>query len=676
MIHYNTLGEVIAYRRYSNVMVMELLKSEFDNIVKTNDIVYDFIQESTLEGFWYLDLENRLNVYPNARFLKSIGYDSQEYDLVVAHWKDMLCVDELEAIVLLFKPGQTPFQLLANQPLHYRHRNGFSSLTNNDVLVFFNEEGDAVRLLVGVKAFADELIYTMDITARRRFEDELRISEESFRGTFEHAAIGMALVNPDGKWLKVNKSLSAMLGYSEQELLKLSFQDITHPEDLETDLNFLNELVAGKRISYEMEKRYINKQGVIVWTILSVSLVRDQEGNPLHFVSQITNNTERKIAEQRLEDSLVKLEGILEASTQVSIISTDNEGMITSFNKGAENLLGYKAEELIMKQSLSIFHVEQEVVQRGQELSEIFGKDIAGLNVILAYPKLGQSETREWTYLRKDGLSFPVQSVVTAITNGKGEIDGFLEISTDISKIKEVENEIKALLNVTKDQNHRLLNFAHIVSHNLRSHTSNIDKLLDFIEEDDELASGNELLGMLRRAANNLKETIDHLNEVVIMNNVTEENLVPCNLKHVIFRATENVQALLKSIGGKFECHADDDLTVAAVPAYLDSILINLLSNAIKYRSEKRALQIVIRAVPQGDFIKISIQDNGLGIDLATKGSRMFGMYETFHEGKDSRGIGLFITRNQVEAMAGSIEVVSRVEVGTTFEVYLKRCVE
>lgn len=655
---------------------MELLKSEFDNIVKTNDIVYDFIQESTLEGFWYLDLENRLNVYPNARFLKSTGYDSRESDFVVAHWKDMLCVDEFEAIVLLFTSGQAPFQLLADQPLHYRHRNGFACLTNNDVLVFFNEEGNAVRLLVGVKALAGEVLYTVDITARKRFEDELRISEESFRGTFEHAAIGMALVNPDGKWLKVNKSLSAMLGYAEEELLKLSFQDITHPEDLETDLNFLNELVTGKRISYEMEKRYIDKQGVIVWTILSVSLVRDQEGNPLHFISQVTNNTERKIAEQRLELSLNKLEEILKASTQVSIVSIDTAGLITSFNKGAENLLGYQAEELMMKYSPIIFHLEEEVAQRAAELSDIFGEDIAGLNVILAYPKLGQSETREWTYIRKDGSSFAVQLVVTAITNGKGEIEGFLGISTDISKIKEVENEIKALLNVTKDQNHRLLNFAHIVSHNLRSHTSNIDKLLDFIEEDEELSSGNELLGMLRRAANNLKDTIDHLNDVVIMNNVTEENLVSCNLKRIIFSATENVQALLKSIGGKFECHVGDDLTVAAVPAYLDSILINLLSNAIKYRSDKRALHIVVRALPQGDFIKISVRDNGMGIDLAAKGSRIFGMYETFHEGKDSRGIGLFITRNQVEAMAGSIKVISRVEVGTTFEVYLRRYVK
>jgi diguanylate cyclase (GGDEF)-like protein/PAS domain S-box-containing protein len=133
-----------------------------------------------------------------------------------------------------------------------------------------------------------------DITTQKNLELALTESDQRFRGAFETAAIGIALVGLDGEWLEVNQSLLNMLQYEEAELFNLTFQDITHPEDLNLDLEHLRELQAGKIPSYQMEKRYYCKDRSIVWAYLSVSMVVDVNGNPVHFVSQVENITERK----------------------------------------------------------------------------------------------------------------------------------------------------------------------------------------------------------------------------------------------------------------------------------------------------------------------------------------------------------------------------------------------
>src|SRR5579875_434256 len=111
-------------------------------------------------------------------------------------------------------------------------------------------------------------------------EEALRESQERFQRAFDHAAIGMALVAPDGRWLQVNRSICELVGYSEEELLSLTFQDLTHPEDLDADLKYVQQMLDRKIDTYQMEKRYIRKDGEIVWILLSVSLVSDPHGQP------------------------------------------------------------------------------------------------------------------------------------------------------------------------------------------------------------------------------------------------------------------------------------------------------------------------------------------------------------------------------------------------------------
>ncbi|SHJ12186.1 PAS domain S-box protein [Aquimarina spongiae] len=515
------------------------------------------------------------------------------------------------------------------------------------------------------------IMLTEDITRTKEAENRLKLSEKKFRENFENAAIGMAILDTTGKWLDVNNSLCEMLGYTLTELKSLSFQEITHPEDLMKDLGHMEDLLSGK-ISYcHIEKRYVHKNGKHVHVILSVSMLRDEYDNPLHFIAQISNITPRVHARDQLQKTLAELEGILEASTQVSIIGTDRDGIITTFNEGAENLLGYRREELISKEALQILHTKGELTKRSEELSNLFNRNINDFEVFTALPKNGKPDTQEWTYVRKDGSHFPVLLTVTAIKNNN-KLEGYLAVAADISKLKNVEKELKSLLQVANDQNDRLQNFAHIVSHNLKSHSGNFSMLLDlYLQEHPELEN-DEIVKLFRLASDNLTETVKHLNEVVLMNTTVTEGLTSINLCKTINKVIHGVKLIAQKANVKIENAVDQSAKIMAVSAYLDSILLNFITNSIKYRSLTRDSYIILNAYHQDNYLVLCIEDNGIGIDLDRHHAKLFGMYKTFHEHKEARGIGLFITKNQVEAIGGKIDVESTVDVGTTFKVYFK----
>lgn len=365
--------------------------------------------------------------------------------------------------------------------------------------------------------------FLQDVTEKNQTLQNLAFQENLFRQTFENAPIGIALVSLQGKWLKVNGNIPKMLGYTDAELLELTFQDITHPEDLEVDLSYVNDLLSGKVESYSIEKRYLHKNGSVVWGLLAVSLIRDSQGEPQYFVSQINDITERK-----------------------------------------------------------------------EQYATI------------------------------------------------------------------------------QDQNNRLLNFTYIVSHNLRSHSANMTLLINLIKEEKLTREEDPYLPLLEKACNNLSETILHLNSVTQIHTRTEEQLRQLNLYEYIEKAIENIRALAIETNTTIENNADTTITIMAVPAYLDSVILNFLTNAIKYRRADTAPVIKIRTIQHLHHTELQIEDNGLGINLKKFSEKIFGLYKTFHGNKDARGIGLFITKNQIEAMGGSIEVESEINQGTTFKIFFK----
>jgi PAS domain S-box-containing protein len=282
-----------------------------------------------------------------------------------------------------------------------------------------------------------------DITSRKELENQVRENADFFKNSFEYSPNAMAMVTLKGRLLKVNRNLAQTIGYSQEELLDRNFQEVTHPEDSETDLEFLNELVEHKRETYQIEKRYIHKNGSVIYGLLNVSLLRDSAGQPLYFVAQINDVTKNRAAKEALKQSLGELQSIMDATTQVIIIETDLNGIVQKFNKGAENLLGYTSNEFKQNMNIQLLHDKEEILQRENLLKKRYSREISESDVFVLRAKQGKIDTREWTYVRKDGTRFPVQLSVTSIKNEEGEITGFLGVASDISNLKKIEIELR-----------------------------------------------------------------------------------------------------------------------------------------------------------------------------------------------------------------------------------------
>ncbi len=385
-----------------------------------------------------------------------------------------------------------------------------------------NKKGEAIKM-VGTN---------WDYTQLRTTQLLLQKSEESFQGAFENSNIGMAFVAIDGTLLKTNSALNKIMGYDKDEITKLTFQELTHPEDLNKDLVLFQEIVNGKRDGYQLEKRYYHKKGHIVYTLLAVTSVKDIDGNTAHIVGQVVDISDRI-------------------------------------------------------------------------------KDARKLN---------------------------------------------------------------RLLNVSKKQNDSLMNFAHIVSHNLRSHSTNLSMINGFLKKENDKEEHENLMRMLNDASCSLNETVFHLNEVIQVKTEAVEKLKNINLCSTLKNVQQNLELLMAEKKAECIIEIPKDLELLGKPAYLDSIFLNLFTNSLKYCSPDRPpiISISIHKIVK-ETVEIHFADNGIGIDLKRHGAKLFGMYKTFHRNKDAKGIGLFLTKNQVEAINGKITVESEVDKGTLFKIFLDK---
>ncbi|HEY8995282.1 MAG TPA: PAS domain S-box protein [Lacunisphaera sp.] len=206
--------------------------------------------------------------------------------------------------------------------------------------------GSAIPLRDGRGQITGFLGTVTDITAAKEAKVALEQSEERFRSAFDYAGIGMALVGLDGRWLRINRVIHHMLGYPEAELLQRTSQEVTHPEDVNADLANVADLVAGRRRHYQMEKRYLHRDGSIVHARLTVTCVRDAAGEPLHFIAQIEDITARYQAEQAVVASQRQLSDIFRSMAE-GLVLQDAQGRIIECNAAAENILGLSRAQLL-----------------------------------------------------------------------------------------------------------------------------------------------------------------------------------------------------------------------------------------------------------------------------------------------------------------------------------------
>ncbi|RKR85551.1 PAS domain S-box-containing protein [Mucilaginibacter gracilis] len=237
------------------------------------------------------------------------------------------------------------------------------------------------------------------------------------------------------------------------------------------------------------------------------------------------------------------------------------------------------------------------------------------------------------------------------------------------TKIKELD--LHNSLNLLSDQNKRLQNFAHIVSHNLRSHTGNLQFMVNLFEEVTAPADQKEVFNNIRSISESLANTIDHLNQIVKIQTEINNEKKELYFKDFFNNSLNAIENNIAETGATVNVDFSACPVVNYVPAYLESIFLNLLTNALKYRHPDRKPQISCKTYLELGHTYLTFADNGLGIDLKKHGDKLFGMYKTFHKNANAKGIGLFITRNQVESLGGTIKVESTVNVGTTFIIKL-----
>lgn len=217
-------------------------------------------------------------------------------------------------------------------------------------------------------------------------------------------------------------------------------------------------------------------------------------------------------------------------------------------------------------------------------------------------------------------------------------------------------------------QNQQLNDFASITSHNLRSPASNITALIATIEDDSPIEEYKTIFEMLRKVAQNLNDSLNQLMEVLhIKKNRAEKELLSFQL--IYSKTIESLQGEILKSGAIIKADFKEVAEIAYSKIYLESIFHNLISNALKYRALERTPEITIRSERKNNIVYLYVIDNGLGIDLTKNGHKIFGMNQIFHNHPEAKGIGLFMTKTQIESMKGKISVASEVNIGTTFTV-------
>lgn len=613
--------------------------------------IYKVILEETLAGYWDCYLREDRVIYSSA-FKNIFGYRDDELPNTTATWANLIVPEDRPRMDECLKQhyeshGKKPF----NIDVRYTHKNGSIVWINSTGRVIEWDNDVPVRM-VGCH---------IDISDKKLTEQTLEISEETFRNAFEYSPIGMVLVSVEGKFLKVNKSVCDMLGYTADELITKTFQEITHPEDLEADLTLLQKTLNKEVSGYQMEKRYIKKDGGLIWALLNVGIVRDKTEAPLYFVSQIKDITERREAET-----------ILKESERRWIFASEGSG------GGIWDLDLVNNTVFHSKQCLSMIGLEEHEFSNmpGQWTSRVHPDDrdkyVADVRAYIN----GESDfySNQHRVLCKDGTYKWVLDrgkVIEYDDNNKPA--RIIGTHIDITEQKQQEEQLRETLEIISGQNNRLLNFAYIVSHNLRTHASNFKMLMDVLTDPvTNETEKQELSNHLAKVSEQLNETITNLNEVVSIQTNLNIQTARVNLLNYFNRAIALLANDIKAWDVDIENLIPAECSLIHSPAYLESIIFNLISNAIKYRPATVRPKITLSYFKDADGREgFTVADNGIGIDLQKHGSDLFGMYKTFNGNRDAKGMGLFITKNQIEALGGKIEVESQLGKGTTFTVYL-----
>jgi len=496
-----------------------------------------------------------------------------------------------------------------------------------------------------------------DLTAIKKQEQLLKQTQDTFRNIFEHAAIGMALVSTNGKFIDANDALCKMLGYDKSELQLMNFQVITYGPDLTLDLQHLSEVLNGQISNYKMEKRYIKKDGSIIWAILSVSLIKDARGKPDFFISQITDITSRKEQELELAQSRENLKNVFKYSP-VGMALINTEGKWFDVNRALCDMLGYRSDELLSIPLSKITHAEDTLPEK-QLINQLLQKNIDTYRI-------------EKRYFKKDGTELWGLCSANMVWNNLEQPLFIIMQIIDITENKKLITQLEEKNYALEYKISQVNEFNRIIGHNLRSPAASLISMSEFIEDDNKPEDKIFLISKIKDTATTIITTLDDLKEYVDIQLNRKFTLSNTDVRSAIEYAVN----MLKKEIDETDAEIVVNLGVEKVlfpKVYLESMFYNLLSNSLKYRNVKIRPRIIIESKEENGFDCITVTDNGIGIDLSRYRDEVFKYRKTFHAGYDSSGVGLFLVKNHLGFFGGSISVDSRVNEGSSFTIYLKK---
>ncbi|WP_273567746.1 PAS domain-containing protein [Maribacter halichondriae] len=399
----------------------------------------------------------------------------------------------------------------------------------------------------------------------------------------------------------------------------------------------------------------ITAKGNHRWVIAAGKPIYDHD-EFIGLIGSFQDITHQVLSEERSSENHGLLQTLID-SLPLNVYIKDRESRKILVNKSESDYAGLGGpEKLLGKDDFDVYDKKTAEMSRKEDLM-VMNSGIPMLD-------------KEDICVKKDGSSTVFLVSKIPFLDKNNEIAGIIGMSIDVTDQKRKEEELRKLINVTSLQNKKLIDFAHIVSHNLRSHTANFSMLLDFLVHETNEDERSKILKMLSDSSDSLLETLNNLNEVVAINTNVNQEKKRVDLKKKVSRIEKDLQGFLVNHNAKIINNITEDLKIKVIPSYLDSILMNFITNAVKYSLPERRPIVHLSTRRKNGYTVLSIDDNGSGIDLKKYGEKLFGMYKTFHNHQDSRGIGLYISKNQIEAMKGKVEVESTVGVGTTFKIY------
>jgi PAS domain S-box-containing protein len=453
-------------------------------------------------------------------------------------------------------------------------------------------------------------------------------------------------------------AIERVLGYTVTEFIGTNVVNHIHPDDLvlrEEKFKLLT--YSQKNYAIIENERLLHKNGHYIWVKAIVSdarLLPGIEGYMTNF-RDITETVNNKLKLEKTLKSLTDYKIAIDESSIVGI--TDLKGKITYVNNEFLTYSKFTKDELINK-NFRLF--------KSDEHPDIFYLKIWN---IISSGKIWKGEMK---LKAKDNSHLWVSVTVVPFLNENHEPYQYIVVMRDITIRKLRTLELHNTIDLLTSQNKRLLNFSYIVSHNLRSHTSNIQNLINHIEDTHDETEKKEMMQHLKNVAEALNDTMYNLNEVVSVQTNSELKIEAIKLKPFLENTLKVLKSQISESNAIIVSEIPENVEINFSVSYLESILQNLILNSIKYKHPDRNPEIKIDCSYKENYLTLNITDNGIGINLEKYKDKLFGMYKTFHSNNDSKGLGLFMSKNQIEALGGKIIVQSKIDEGTAFTLYFK----